>query len=88
MERSPHNPGWIESVPKGLLIACGVSFLGSTIAFPLIAFGAFSAKDENGWINDLLMLIVAVWLFSGLFFLVMGIVFWIQHRHNRDDTVV
>ena len=72
----------------GWLVICGVSFASCTIALPLFAFGTFTAKDENGWITGLLMLLVVVWLISGLLFVVMGIVILIQRRHERDDTLL
>ena len=65
---------------KGMFCACGVAFIVSVVAFPMIGFGAFSAQDKDGWIMGLMMLVFAIGAFSGLLLLVMGVVALMQRR--------
>jgi hypothetical protein len=73
---------------KGLTIGCGITFLTSMIAFPVIGFGAFTARDENGWITGIMALTALIWLASGLLLVVWVIVAWIQRKDTQDDTLL
>ncbi len=70
------------SIPR-LLMGSALGGAASFVCFWLVAFGAFSARDEKGYIQDLLILIVLAGLLCALLFFVTILAAIIQY-FQRD----
>lgn len=67
--------GFLERLTlRNLTMTSAIAFVVSLIGVPLISFGAFTARDEHGWIMGFVMLLTLVCLGSGLLLVVLGIV--------------
>jgi hypothetical protein len=69
---------------KGFTATCGITFVVSLIALPLIGFGAFTARDEDGWITAFMAITSFVLLASGVLLVALAIVAWIQREDPKD----
>ena len=67
---------------KTLLVTCGISFVASLVATPLLSFGAFGATGTAGeWMFGLVLLVFMIGAVSGLLLVVLGIVALMQRMH-------
>lgn len=62
------------------------AFAVSLAGIPLISFGAFTARDEHGWILGFIMLLTLVCLGSGLLLVVIGIVALMRRNGEEQGT--
>jgi hypothetical protein len=69
---------------KGFTATCGITFVVSLIALPLIGFGAFTARDEDGCIIAFMAITSFVLLASGVLLVALAIVAWIQREDPKD----
>jgi len=53
-----------------LLVGSGATFLITAIGVPFLSFGAFTARDEKGYIMGAIMFLFAICLLSGILFVV------------------
>ena len=66
---------------KNLVAGCGIAFVTSVIAVPLLSFGAFSATGKAGeWMFGLIMVLFMIGAASGLLLAVLGIVALMQRK--------